>query len=423
MIVHWIWLATRRDISDRVKVELVRHFQDPENLYFEDPSHYREVEGLTEEGLETLKDKDLSQANEILEDCRRNNLRILTYRDAAYPNRLKNISDPPLVFYYKGQLPDFDGQPLVGVVGTRSASPYGLTAAKRLGYQIAACGGTVVSGMAYGIDSMAMRGALTAGGRVVGILGCGAEQIYPLSNRALFADTENYGCVMSEFPPGTPPMARNFPRRNRIISGLSCGVLVVEAPEKSGALITARLAADQGRDVFVVPGNIDVPTFVGSNRLLRDGAIAVSHGWDIMSEYEAQFPGKIRRNMDGNRQQAYPDEMTEKVEVEKLGSKVAQKVALPAPKKLKKPLHEKKVIDKAESSPYSDVNDILPKLSSDEQTIASAISGEVLVDDVIAATGLPVGKVLATLTLLEVKGVVKRLPGKRVCLGIPREND
>ena len=416
MIVHWIWLATRH-FSDRVKVELLHHFQDPETVYFADPELYRQVEDLTEEGLESLKDKDLSEANGILDDCHREELQILTYRDAAYPARLKNISDPPLVFYYKGRLPDFDGQPLIGVVGTRSASPYGLTAAKRLGYQIAACGGTVVSGMAYGIDGMAMRGALTAGGTVVGILGCGAEQIYPVSNRALFADTEKYGCILSEFPPGTPPLARNFPRRNRIISGLSCGVLVVEAPEKSGALITARLAADQGRDVFVVPGNIDVPTFVGSNRLLRDGAIAVSHGWDIMSEYEARFPGKVRKNTEGNRQQSYPDEMAESVEAEKEAPKVAQKRVLPAKKKLKKPTEEKKVIDKAESSPYSDLNDILPKLSPDEQNIVSAISGEVLVDDVIAATGLPVGKVLATLTLLEVKGVVKRLPGKRVRLG------
>jgi len=417
MIIHWIWLATRPDISDRIKVELVHRFQDPENVYFTDPESYREVEGLSSEGIAALKDKNLDRAKHILDDCDRENLRILTYRDAAYPNRLKNISDPPLVFYYKGRLPDFDGRPLIGVVGTRSASPYGLTASKRLGYQIAACGGVLVSGMAYGIDGMAMRGALTAGGSVVGILGCGADIVYPVSNRTLFADTESYGCIMSEFPPGTPPMARNFPKRNRIISGLSCGVLVVEAPEKSGALITARLAADQGRDVFVVPGNIDVPTFVGSNRLLRDGAIAVSHGWDILSEYEALFPGKVSKNTEGNRQMAYPDEVSAGVESEKEVRKVAQKPVLPAKKKFRKRDNEKIVIDKAESSPYSDLNDMLPKLSGEEQTIVAAISADTLVDDVIAATGMPVGKVLATLTLLEVKGVVKRLPGKRVRLG------
>ena len=418
MIVHWIWLSQRPHISDRIKAELVRHFGDPETIYFEDPKNFREIEGLTAEGLEALQEKDLSPAEEILDRCSREIIWLLTFQDARYPKRLKNISDPPLVFYGKGYLPDLDAQPVIGVVGTRHASPYGLTVAKRMGYQISRCGGIVVSGMAYGIDGLAMRGALTAGGTVVGVLGCGAEQIYPPSNRALFADTESYGCILSEFPPGTPPMARNFPKRNRIISGLSCGVLVVEAPEKRGALITARLAAAQGREVFVVPGNNEVATFVGSNRLLRDGAIAVSHGWDILSEYEAQFPGKVRRDTAGNLQTAYADEVSEPVEVEKEVHKVAQKSRVPAQKKPLKQEIKKKVIDKGNSSPYSDVNDILPKLSSDEQTIVSAIGKEEqLVDDVIAATGLPVGKVLATLTLLEVKGVVRRLPGKRVRLG------
>ena len=418
MIVHWIWLATRTGVSDRIKVELVRHFQDPENIFFADPDSYRVIEDLSEEGMESLKDKNLAGAQEILNECDRHGIRILTYNDAAYPNRLKNISDPPMVFYYKGRLPDFDGQPLIGVVGTRHASPYGLTVAKRMGYQIARCGGIVVSGMAYGIDGMAMRGALTAGSPVVGVLGCGVDIVYPPSNRSLFGDTESYGCILSEFAPGTPPMARNFPRRNRVISGLSCGVLVVEAPEKSGALITARQAADQGRDVFVVPGNIDVPTFVGSNRLLRDGAIAVSHGWDILSEYEGLFPGKIRRDLGQSLQTAYPDEVARSAETEKETSKVAQNSRKPAHKSQKHRDKEKKVIDKAESSPYSDVNDTRPKLSADEEQIVAAIGGgERLVDDLVAETGLPVSKVLATLTLLEVKGVVKRLPGKRVRLG------
>ena len=417
MIVHWIWLATRPNITDWLKVELLHSFQDPENVYFAEPDIYKQIEGLTPEGLEALKDKNLRPAEKILADCQRERLQILTYQDAAYPSRLKNISDPPLVFYYKGRLPDFDGSPLIGVVGTRHASPYGMTTAKKMGYQIAKCGGIVVSGMAYGIDCMAMKGALTTGAPVVGILGCGAEMVYPPSNRPLFSDVENYGCIMSEFPPGTPPVKWNFPKRNRIISGMSCGVLVVEAPEKSGALITARCAADQGRDVFVVPGNIDVPTFVGSNRLLRDGAIAVSSGWDILSEYQMQFPDKIRKDTSPSRQSVSAEELQKVTEGEKPLAKVAQKSRIFGKKHPPKEIEDKKVIDKADSSLYSDVNDILPKLSEQEQQIVTALQGgERLVDDVIAETGLPAGKVLATLTLLEVKGVVKRLPGKRVCL-------
>ncbi len=417
MLVHWIWLATRPGVHDRTKVELVRHFQDPEAVYFADRDSYLQISGMTEGTAEALSDKNLSPAEEILDTCRRGRLQILTYQDAAYPARLKNISDPPLVFYYKGTLPDFDASPLIGVVGTRQASAYGLTAAKRMGYQIARCGGIVVSGMAYGIDGMAMRGALTAGGTVVGILGCGADMIYPLSNRSLFEDTERYGCIMSEFPPGTPPAKWTFPKRNRIISGISCGVLVVEAPEKSGALITAHHALDQGRDVFVVPGNIDVPTFVGSNRLLREGATVVSSGWDILSEYEAIYPDKIRKDTALSHQNAYPDEIEISVETEKVTHKVAQKPRFMGKKPVKKPEKENLAIDKAGSTPYSDLDNILPQLSPEEQKILSALKdGEHLVDDVIAETGISTCKVLATLTMLEVKGIVKRLPGRRIRL-------
>lgn len=416
MIVHWIWLATRH-ISDRMKVALVRHFQDPEAVFFADEAAYRQIEGLTAEGLEALKDKNLRPAEKILDDCDREALRILTYRDAAYPKRLQNIPDPPVVFYYKGRLPDFDTAPMIGVVGTRKATPYGMTVAKRLGYQIAKCGGVVVSGMAAGIDGMAMKGALTAGGMTVGVLGCGADVVYPLSNRGLFKDTENYGCILSEFPPGTPPIGRNFPKRNRILSGMSNGVLVVEAPEKSGALITAHLAADQGRDVFVVPGNIDMESCVGSNRLLRDGAIAVSSGWDILSEYESLYPGRVRESGAASTQTAYPDEVIAAVEAEKPMAKVAQKPRILGKKEPSKQKIDKKVIDIGAPRSYSDFNDKLSNLSADEQKIASALkNGERLVDDVIAETGLTTGKVLATLTLLEVKGIVKRLPGKRICL-------
>ena len=417
MLVHWIWLSTRRGISDRVKVALVRRFEDPEAIFFADTAAFSHVEGLTEEGKAALADKDLKAAEKILRDCQRENLSILTYQDAAYPARLKNISDPPLVFYYKGRLPDFDGSPLIGVVGTRRASAYGMNAAKKLGYQIARCGGIVVSGMACGIDGMATRGAQTAGTLAVGILGCGADIVYPPSNRGLFADMEQHGCLLSEFAPGTPPMAQNFPKRNRIISGLSCGVLVVEAPEKSGALITAQLALNQGRDVFVVPGNIDVDTFVGSNRLLRDGALAISSGWDILSEYQEQFPDKVRKFDAPLRQRAEGEETEIPRMPEKTEPKVAQKPRDFGKNKVSKQKSNKKVIDNGGPSPYSDVEDKLPPLLPDEQKIVSCLTKEPRpVDDVIAETGLPTARMLATLTLLQVKGVVKQYPGKRISL-------
>jgi len=239
-----------------------------------------------------------------------------------------------------------------------------------------------------------------------------------LSNRSLFRDVERYGCILSEFPPGTQPARWTFPKRNRIISGLSNGVLVVEAPEESGALITAHHALDQGRDVFVVPGNIDQPNFVGSHRLLRDGATLVSSGWDILSEYAAQYPDKIHREDVTSHQTAYPDEVEKAlVPEEKPLPKVAQNRSLPGKNKALKKKLEKKSIDNEPLEAYSDVNTTLPKLSPEEQLIVSALSsGERLVDDVIAQTCLSTGKMLGLLTMLELKGVVKRLPGKRICL-------
>ena len=230
---------------------------------------------------------------------------------------------------------------------------------------------------------MAMKSALSAGGCPVGILGCGAEQVYPKKNHWLFADTERYGCILSEFPPETPAYGWNFPKRNRIISGLSCGVLVVEAPKGSGSLHTARHALEQGRDVFVVPGNLDQPTFEGSIQLLRDGATLVSSGWDILSEYEALYPGKIRRDTKPSRQRVYADELPRQTEeTGKKPLKVAQKASVPRSEPIKNEKSYKKDVDKLSTGNYSDVNKDLSALSPEQQAIVKALSGgERLVDN------------------------------------------
>ena len=412
MLIHWIWFATRTGMGDHLKSVLLSHFEDPEAIYFAPELEFEQFEELSPAAVESMMDKDLTGCEEILGQCQEKKIHILTFQDAAYPNRLKNISDPPMVLYYRGTIPAFDELPVIGVVGTRKASVYGLTTAKRLGYQIASCGGAVVSGVAAGIDAVAMKGALTAGGTVVGVLGCGADVVYPASNRWLYADTEQYGCLLTEFPPGTPPIGRNFPRRNRIISGLSCGVLVVEAPLKSGALITARLSADQGRDVFVVPANIDVETAKGSNGLLRDGAIPVSSGWDILSEYRYQFPGKVRERKTAVSLTVNEEELSRERDVP---AKVAQEPRKREEKKPQKTAPRKKGIDNSEKSAYSDTKKTQTVLTPDEQTIVELLGkGQMLVDDLIAGSGRAPGAILASLTLLEVRGVVRRLPGRFV---------
>ena len=416
MLSHWIWLSTRPHVSDRMKAELARRFQNPEEIFYAGPDSLSLIEALSPEAVEALADKDLKTAEAILRDCGRKKIRILTWQDASYPARLKNIPDPPLVLYYKGVLPDFDASAVIGVVGTRKASVYGMKIAKKMGYQLARCGGIVVSGMAYGIDAMATRGALSAGASAVGILGCGVDLVYPASNRGLFEDMEQYGCLLSEFTPGTPPIGHNFPKRNRLISGLSCGVLVVEAPEKSGALITAQAALEQGRDVFVVPGNIDVDTFVGSNRLMRDGAIPVSCGWDILSEYEPQFPGQIQKND----APLPPEERMSAAfapQPERIRSKVAQKAKHFEKDTLSKQIEDKIAIDNGHASPYSDVEDKMPLLLPEEQKIVSVLTRQPrLINDVLAETDIPSAKMLAILTMLQVKGIIKQHPGNYISL-------
>lgn len=418
MLIHWIWLATRPDLNDRDKVQVLSYFRDAEDVFYADAEALQCVDGLTDKGLKALRNKDLTDACAIMRDCENLDIRLCTFHDAAYPSSLKNITDPPLVLYYKGRLPDFDGSPVIATVGTRKCTPYGIHAARKFGGQMARCGAVLVSGIAEGIDAAAMSGALSAGGFVVGVLGSGADIVYPAVNRSLFADTERYGCLISEFPPRTPPYGWNFPKRNRIISGLANGVLVIEAPKKSGSLITVRQAAEQGRDVFVVPGNVDMPTCEGSNALLREGAIPVSRGWDVVSEYRHLYPEKIYPDSSPVLPAGFSDDvMANAGAKEKCEPKVGQNTITPEKNRHSDRKKEKKPIDNEAKPPYSDIRDALEGLNDRECVIAKLLmQGDRLVDEIIAESGFGAPAVLAALTVMEIKGVVKRMPGKRVAL-------
>lgn len=377
MRIYWLWLATRPDMTERQKMAAFSYFGSPEDCYYADKDAYSKIETLSQSAVVSLCHKELKEAEEILSVCEKKKIRILTFGDDLYPGFLRNIADPPLVLYYRGVLPDFDREPMIGVVGTRKASAYGLSAARQMGRQIAAHGGVVVSGMAEGIDAQATWGALDAGKPAIGVLGSGVDRVYPACNRDLYRKMEQYGCLISEYPPGTPPDRWHFPRRNRIISGLSNGVLVVEAPQKSGALITARQALEQGRDVFVVPGNIGVASCEGSNALLKDGAALASSGWDVVGEYACRYPDKIHKEM------PVAGEIDDKI-----------------------------VVDNTAPPLYSDLENIAADLSDIEKAILAAIgTQEQLIDTVIAKTELSSSDVLAALTMLEVSGFVTTRPG------------
>ncbi|GIL12131.1 MAG: DNA processing protein DprA [Chloroflexota bacterium] len=284
--------------------------------------------------------------------------RLLTLADDDYPALLKKIPDAPTVLYVRGQLVPADDHAL-SIVGTRRATSYGRDAAYHFAKQLAAQGITIISGLAHGVDSAAHRGALDGGGRTLAVLGCGIDRIYPADNQKLADDILRHGAIISEFPVGTPPDGRNFPRRNRIISGLALGVLVVEAPEKSGALITTTTAAEQGREVFAVPGNIFNPMSGGTNRLIQDGAKLVMAVEDILEELNITH------------QNAQASTITER---------------------------------------------IVPANDTEKSLLQLLGADPIHVDDLTRLCGLPVSIVNSTLTILELKGLARMVGHMQYCL-------
>jgi len=381
---YWIWMTELRGLGNQTRLALLRHFGTPEDVYYADEAEILLTEGITREQAAILRDHSLIAADAILADCQRLGIRLLTLQDAEYPGRLKNIYDPPCLLYVKGRLPAFDETVAVAVVGTRDCTPYGVACAEKLGYGLTQGGAVVVSGLAKGIDAAATRGALRSGGVTVGVVGNGLDVHYPYESRYLYEDVAAAGALISEYPPGTRPAGSHFPARNRIISGLCLATLIVEAPERSGALITAETAMEQGRDVFAVPGPIDAPKSIGCNQLIRDGAGLVTDAWDILREYEARFPDKLR--MDGAREVPRT-----------LGYQARQKT-------------EPKAVPPSFSASHNELN-----LTDDQILLLRALSDEepALVDDLIDQTGIPTRRVLSALTVLEIENLVRQHSGKR----------
>lgn len=401
MVRYWIWLSTRKRLNAKDKLAIYEHFASAENAYLADEFAYRQLSFLTDSKIESLLDKNLTEAERILLDCDNKRISILTYQDMMYPARLKHIADAPLLLYYDGRVPHVDNEVTIGMVGTRKASGYGLKHGKELGYQMSCGGAIVVSGAAHGIDRACLEGALTGGKPVIAVLGNGIDITYPTWHRSLYNDIRNHGCLFSEYPPGTAPLPENFPIRNRIFSGLSLGVVVVEAPLKSGALNTARHALDQGRDVFTIPGNLGVDTLRGNLRLIRDGAIMIENGADVLREYEGAYPGitaeYIKCDLEGVEEQK-PEENRTKVK-----------------KNLKiKHTHANDVDAEETPKAYIDIHAVETLVSAEGNLILRTLTeGPLHVDDIIENSGLTAARVLSSITILEIQGYVTRLPGQR----------
>jgi len=262
---------------------LLERFDSPEQVLRATESELSRVRGVSTPTVAAIKSHDYRAfAERECESVAKSGAKIVTFVSENYPKVLLEIPDPPPFLYVKGELRG--SETAVAVVGSRRASTYGILTTTRLATELSGHGVTVVSGMARGVDTAAHRGALGAGGRSIGVLGCGIDVLYPPENRKLFEEMAEKGALVSEFSMGTYPLAENFPRRNRIISGISRGVLVVEATENSGSLITAQFALEQGREVFAIPGNINYSTSRGANRLIKQGAKLVECVEDILDE-------------------------------------------------------------------------------------------------------------------------------------------
>ena len=292
--LYWLWLSQRLGQGNTSFVALLEQFGNPRAIY-----EASEEELLTfkrefgEAMLERLFDKNLDEAYSLEEYCVRKRVKILHYGAKDYPKQLTNLKNPPIILYARGKTEALGGKLCVGVVGTRDMTDYGRDAAYRMGYELAAAGAVVVSGLALGIDSAAACGALDAGGLTVAVLGSGIDHVYPSEHKRIAAEIEERGILLSEYPPSVGPTKFSFPVRNRIISGLSQGTLVVEASAHSGALITAKDAVLQGREIFALPGNVDSVTADGTNSLIRDGATAVTCALDLLESYAYLYRDSI----------------------------------------------------------------------------------------------------------------------------------
>jgi DNA processing protein len=349
---------------------LLDYFKATENIFKASAADLMQVTGigrkLAENILNVAKDGNLLLEREF-NLIKKHNVKVITIFDKDYPINLKQIHDPPIVLYVKGQLETQD-KLAVAIVGSRKCSHYGRMTAERLAGELSGYGITVVSGMARGIDTAAHCGTLRAKGRTIAVLGSGLLKIYPPENRRLSEEIAEDGAVVSEFPLTAGPLAENFPRRNRVISGLSLGVVVVEAAKDSGALITARCAAEQGREVFSVPGQVHSESAAGTNQLIKDGAKLVENAKDIIEELSVEIKALLK----------------------KMGT----------------------VPDLKSQHSLSGTVPIFSHLGKDELKIFEALKDTPLyIDDIAQNSQFPIAKTSSVLTAMEIKGLVKRMPG------------
>lgn len=433
-LVYWVWLALHCGAGSELGSYLLKHFPTPKDVYEASEEELLAVDGITKEIVSALMDRDLVYSEKIVEYCERVNVGILTLDSPNYPNRLRGIYAKPILLYYRGKLPEIDENVLIACVGTRKCSHEGAQTAYTLGMELVHGGAIVVSGMASGIDSATQKGAISAGGHTIAVLGCGIDRVYPIENKELMEKIAATGTILTEFAPGTDPVGKNFPIRNRIISGLCQGTVVVEADYKSGSLITAKYALKQGRDLFAFPGKANDPNSTGTNMLIQNGASLVTCARDILLDYEPLYPDKImtdnismanyRRKLRREEQtkilrDVYVKEMPvrqeENFKAEKQEAFQKSSVSVKKVRAEKETRAEEKAV--VQEIPVTRQERDLSGLGEYERAVISVMTDAMSVEEIASALtekigdGFDTGGLLGALTMLELEAYIESLPG------------
>ncbi len=413
-LVYWIWLSLACTPGAQTFAKLLTKFNDAYSVYDATDKQIRACVGYRISDCTALINKDLTRAEKIYEFCKTKGVGIVTYNDEDYPESLREIQTPPVLLYYRGKIPDMK-KFRCAIVGTRRLSDYGRKNTFRLGYDMGCAGAIIVSGMAIGIDSVAMAGAIAAGAPVIAVLGSGIDVCYPEVHRRLAREIVKNGCVFTEYPPGTKPDKYNFPRRNRLISGLSTVTVVMEGSENSGAMITSRYAREQGRPLYALPGNVGADGSDGTNLLLKNGAHPCTCAEDIVYAYQDCFPPvlnpfnlKVKMDVD-------MFEVLRELEVSAVTpTDNIFKPARPQPKKPSEKAAEPKAVESKPVEPKPDPS-ALPQFDRDQLKIYKRIpeNGDCSIESLVDEN-YSFKKVMGILLKLEMGRFILMLPGDRV---------
>ncbi len=412
--LYWIWLARACGVASKDARRLIEKFESPFEIYSLDSEQIEHIEGIGSRLREKLCDKSLEESYVVLRYCRESKVDVICYSDKRYPARLRRLDDPPALLFCMGKFPDLDSRLAIAVVGTRDMTEYGAQSAYKISYELAAAGAVIVSGMALGVDAVASAGAMQSGGKTVAVLGNGIDVVYPPEHRRLYDKIIKNGAVISEFMPGERPERYNFPKRNRIISGLCQGTLIIEGSRTSGALITAKCALAQGREVFALPGKINESNSDGPNELIREGALVALSSDDILGNYEFLYGDMI--NHKAHRSAKRHSELDRNV-LRALGIGVSEE------RKAARVKIEEAPVEKKSTSGTDTVSQLKQKQSADNSAMLDTLEEgvrrvllEMPVDtavypDTLVQSDIDIGGVITALTMLELYGLVSSLPG------------